>query len=87
MLKVVLCSLAAAGALAILLSMLRSRHLLRNLLLTALSGVASLYAVNALGLLTGIKIAVNALSLGVSAVGGMPGVISLLLLNTIFLRG
>ncbi|MCL2105656.1 MAG: pro-sigmaK processing inhibitor BofA family protein [Oscillospiraceae bacterium] len=83
-LKVLLCAAAAAGAIGILLSMLRSRRLLRHLLLTAVSGIAALYAVNALGMLTGIGLSVNALSLSVSAIGGAPGVISLLLLDTLF---
>jgi hypothetical protein len=84
-LKVLLCSLAAGGSLAILVAALRSRRLLRNLLLSAVSGVAALYAVNALGLLTGIALPVNALSLSVGAVGGATGVVALLLTDT-FLR-
>jgi hypothetical protein len=58
--------------------MLRSRRLLTNLLLSCLSGVGALYAVNAIGLATGTSIPVNALSLGVSAAAGVPGVIGLL---------
>ena len=78
-LKVLLCALAGGGSLAIFVSMLRSRRLLRNLLLSAVSGVAALYAVNALGLLLGLRLAVNGLTLGVSAVAGPPGVIAMLL--------
>ena len=78
-LKIVLCALAAGGCLAIFVSMLRSRRLLRNLLLSAASGVAALYAVNALGMLLDIRLAVNALTLGVSAAAGLPGVAALLL--------
>jgi len=81
-LKVLLYALAGGGSLAIFVSMLRSRRLLRNLLLSALSGVAALYAVNALGLLTGIRLAVNGLTLGISAVAGPPGVVALLLADT-----
>ena len=83
-LKILLCALAGGGCLAILVSMLRSRRLLRNLLLSAVSGVAALYAVNALGLLTGIRLAVNGLTLGVSAVAGPPGVAALLLADVMF---
>jgi len=78
-LKVLLCALAGGGCLAVFVSMLRSRRLIRNLLLSAASGVAALYAVNALGLLAGIRLAVNGLTLGVSAVAGPPGVVALLL--------
>jgi len=83
-LKVLLCTLAGGGSLAIFVSMLRSRRLVRNLLLSAVSGVAALYAVNALGLLTGIRLAVNGLTLGVSAIAGPPGVIAMLLADTLF---
>ena len=83
-LKVLLCALAAGGAIVILLSMLRSRRLLRCLLLTAASGVAALYAVNALGLLGGVTLSVNWFTLGLSAVGGAPGVVALLLADTVF---
>ncbi|MDR3313781.1 MAG: pro-sigmaK processing inhibitor BofA family protein [Oscillospiraceae bacterium] len=86
-LRVLLCALAAGDALAILLAMLRSRRLLRCLVLTAASGIASLYAVNALGLLSGIKLPVNGFSLGISAIGGAPGVIALLLTDTLFQLG
>ncbi|MCL2298639.1 MAG: pro-sigmaK processing inhibitor BofA family protein [Firmicutes bacterium] len=83
-LKVLLCALAGGGSLAVFVAMLRSRRLLRNLLLSAVSGVAALYAVNALGLLLGLRLAVNGLTLGVSAVAGPPGVAALLLADTIF---
>ncbi len=85
-LKVLLYALAGGGSLAIFVSMLRSRRLFRNLLMSSCSGVAALYAVNALGLLTGIHLAVNGLSLGISAVAGPPGVIAMLLADTLFLR-
>lgn len=83
-LKVLLYALAGGGCLAIIVSMLRSRRLLRNLLLSIVSGVAALYAVNALGLLTGIRLAVNGLTLGISAAAGLPGVVALLLADTLF---
>ena len=82
-LKVLLYALAGGGALAILASMLRSRKLIRYLLLSAMSGVAALYAVNAVGLLTGMRLAVNWLTLGVSALAGPPGVVALLLADTL----
>lgn len=83
-LQIVLYALAAGAALAVLLMMMRSKRLLRNLLLTVLSGVAALYAVNVLGLLTGTRLSINFLTLGVSAIGGAPGVVGLLLADTLF---
>ena len=78
-LQVLLYALAGGGAVAIFIAMLRQRRLLRYLLLSAISGVAALYAVNAIGLLAGIRLAVNGLTLAVSAVAGPPGVVGLLL--------
>jgi len=78
-LKILLYTLAGGGTAAVLVSMLRSRRLVRYLLLSVLSGVAALYAVNAVGLLAGIRLAVNWLTLGVSAVMGPPGVAAMLL--------
>jgi len=86
-LKVLLCALAGGGALAVLVSMLRSRRLLRYLLLSVLSGVAALYAVNAVGMLTSTRLAVNGLTLGVSAMAGPPGVVALLLMDVLFKMG
>jgi len=83
-LQVLLYALAGGGAVAILIAMLRQRRLLRYLLLSAISGVAALYAVNAIGLLAGIRLAVNGLTLGISAVAGPPGVAGLLLMDALF---
>ena len=76
--------LPAAAALAVLIACLRSGHALRALLGSAVKGVVSLFAVNAAGLLTGVTIAVNPVTLAASAAFGIPGTASLLLLNTIF---
>ncbi|MCL2194729.1 MAG: pro-sigmaK processing inhibitor BofA family protein [Oscillospiraceae bacterium] len=82
-LQIVLYVLVGAAALAVLLMMLRSKRLLRNFLLTAASGIAALYAVNVVGLLTGTRLSINFLTLGVSAIGGAPGVVGLLLMDTL----
>jgi len=82
-LQVLLYALAGGATLAILLVMLKSKRLLRNLLLTAFSGVAALYAVNAVGLLTGTRLSINFLTLGVGAIAGAPGVVGLLLMDTL----
>lgn len=59
----------------------RSGHFWRSLLGGALPGVAALGVVNYLAGYTGVSLAVNGLSLFVSAVLGLPGVISLFLLR------
>lgn len=68
----------------ILISMIRSKHFFSCLLLSCLSGVAALFAVNLLSAVTGFELAVNPVTLAVSAVGGTPGVV-LLLVSRIFL--
>ena len=82
-LKVLLYALTGGGTLAILASMIRARKLVRYLLLSVASGVAALYAVNAVGLLTHMRLAVNWLTLGISAAAGPPGVIALLLADIV----
>lgn len=49
-----------------------------------LNGVLTLIAVNIAGIFTGVSLPVSLLSLGVSAVAGIPGVTMLLLLSLIF---
>ena len=72
-----------AAALVILGAMLRSGHALKALLMSVLQGVAALFAVNVLGTLTGVTLAVNWWTLGISSLGGTAGVVFLLVLNVI----
>ena len=72
-----------AAALVILGVMLRSGHALKALLTSVLQGVAALFAVNVLGTLTGVTLAVNWWTLGISSLGGTAGVVFLLVLNVI----
>ena len=68
------------AALAVLTALIKSGHFLRYLLLSAISGIGSLFAVNLLSSLTGVSIALNYITLGVSSVFGISGVIGLLLM-------
>ena len=76
--------LPVVAALAVLIACFRSGHALRSLLGSAVKGIVSLFAVNAAGLLTGVTIAVNPVTLAASGLFGIPGTIALLLLNTVF---
>lgn len=67
----------------ILGAMLRSGHAFKALLMSVLQGVAALFAVNVLGTLTGVTLAVNWWTLGISSLGGTAGVILLLVLNVV----
>lgn len=68
------------GALAVVLCLIKSGHFIRYLFLSAVSGIGALFAVNLLTSLTGVSIALNYITLGVSAVFGISGVIALVLI-------
>ena len=68
------------GALAVVLCLIKSGHFIRYLFLSAVSGIGALFAVNLLTSVTGVSIALNYITLGVSAVFGISGVIALVLI-------
>lgn len=70
----------------ILITMLRTKRFFTMLFLTALQGLAAFFAVNFVGGFFGVHLAMNWGHLGISALGGMPGVILLLLVNTMFYK-
>lgn len=76
-------SLILSG-IVILISMLRTKRFFTMLFLTVLQGLAAFFAVNFVGGFFGVHLALNWGHLGVSALGGVPGVILLLLVNTMF---
>jgi len=55
----------------------------RSVMLSAVSGIAALFAVNTVGLLSGVTLAVNWYTLGISGIMGIPGVVSMLAMNVI----
>lgn len=70
----------------ILFSMLRTKRFFVALILSVLQGVIAFFAANFVGGFFGVHIPMNWYSLSVAAVGGTPGVVLLLLLQTIFSR-
>lgn len=70
----------------ILFSMLRAKRFFAALILSVLQGVIAFFAANFVGGFFGVHIPMNWYSLSVAAVGGTPGVVLLLLLQTIFSR-
>ncbi|MBQ3137639.1 MAG: pro-sigmaK processing inhibitor BofA family protein [Clostridia bacterium] len=66
------------SAVIILSVFVKSRHFFRCLFLSSLSGIGSLFAVNVLSQMTGITLGINAITLSVSALGGIPSVIAML---------
>ena len=68
----------------ILFSMLRTKRFFAALLLSVLQGIVAFFAENFAGGFFGLHIPMNWYPLSVAAVGGTPGVVLLLLLQTIF---
>ncbi len=83
--KYVVIGIFILGAAAVLLAGYKSGHLLKNIFTAAFQGLASLFAVNVLGLLTGVTLAVNWYTLITVCVFGLPSAVALVLLDT-FLR-
>lgn len=82
--KILIISFFSITVISVLIAMIKSKKFFRSLLSSALQGIFSLFAVNALGAVTGISIAVNAYTLSACTIFGTPAVISALLLDTIF---
>ena len=81
---VLVCIVLALAALCVLIAFIRSGRFFGAAIGSALQGVASLLAVNVAGMLTGVTVAVNPVTLGAVSLLGVPGTIGLLLLDTIF---
>ena len=71
----------AFGAVIVLLTLIKSGHFIRYLLLSTISGIGALFAVNLLTSVTGVSIALNYITLAVSGIFGISGVIALVLIN------
>lgn len=69
----------------ILIAMIRSKHFFKCIFLSSFSGIACLFAVNAVSSFTNFSLAVNYPTLAISAIGGTPAVIMLLLSRVIIL--
>ena len=57
----------------------KSKHFFKSVLLTAFSGLTGLFAVYLLSMFTPMSLPVNIFTASVSAFGGIPGVIMLLI--------
>ncbi len=74
---------AAITAAAVLTGAILTRHPIRALGSGALQGVCALAAVNVAAMWSGVSLGVTAFSASVAAVLGIPGVIAMLLLQTL----
>lgn len=80
-------TVAAAAALAVFVALVRGGRPVSRALSGAVQGLAALLAVDVAGIFTGVSLSVNALTAGTCAVLGVPGVVTLLILKTIFRVG
>ncbi len=77
-------ALLVAAGLAVMIMALKNRRLIRTIGGSTVQGVCALAAVNVAGAFTGVSLGLNAFSIACCAIGGMPAVISLLLVKWIF---
>lgn len=80
----VIIAVAVLVGIIILTVIFKSGHIFKSLCLTIFQGVASIFAVNVVGLLTGVTLGINWYTLGASMVLGMPGVIAMLVVKYLF---
>lgn len=66
-----------------IVTMFKKGSFLKSLFISAFQGIISLLAVNALGLLTGVTIALNAYTASAAVIFGLPGCIAMLALDLI----
>lgn len=60
---------------------IKEKNPLTKTVVSILKGIVTLFAVNILGIFTGVKLPISLLSLTIAAVAGMPGITSMLLFN------
>lgn len=81
--KILLGVLFAIYLIVIFIAYFKSKRFFTALLFTGLQGICALFAVNLIGKYIAIHIPINALTLGVSSLGGISGVIMLLLFDVL----
>lgn len=74
----------AVCAVALIVFAFRGKHPFRTMLITALCGLIALAVVCVSGIFTGVTLPVNPWTVTCAAVGGIPGVVTLLILKLIF---
>lgn len=83
--KVFLGILFSFYLLIVLVAHIKSKKFFISTFLTVLQGICALFAVNLLGQYISIHIPINGLTLGISSVGGISGVIMMLLCDVFML--
>lgn len=72
------------AGLVVLISMAKAGRFFSALLLTALQGVIALFSADFLGSFIGVNLSVNGFTVALSALGGIPAVVFLLICGVLF---
>lgn len=72
------------GIISVALATIKSGRIFKSIVTTAFQGIAAILSVNAIGIFSGVTIALNWYTIGCAAFFGLPAVISTLLLDIIF---
>ena len=81
----ILIALGIFAALVLVQVIAKSKKPVRKTVISICVGLCALVAVNRSGYVRGVRLSLNLRSICVSAVGGIPGVTTMLLLNLIFI--
>lgn len=81
--KAAIIVILSVSALAVLISLVKSKHFFVALMLTAIQGLSALFAVDYIGGFIGVNVNINPFTLALSSLGGIPGVSFLLLISII----
>ena len=78
-------TIVTTGFAIVLFFSLKNGRFIKTTLSNALSGILSMIAVNVVGLLTGVTISLNWYTIAFTAMFGIPGTITFVILNCCFL--
>lgn len=82
--NILIYSLLIIGAIIVVVSIVKSGQIFKNLISSVFQGIISLLAVNVIGLLTGVTLSLNWYTILFVSVFGTPSCIALLLVDTMF---
>ncbi|MDD3429602.1 MAG: pro-sigmaK processing inhibitor BofA family protein [Oscillospiraceae bacterium] len=81
--KIMACVLALAGVGLVVAAMAKTQHPIRKAMTSAVCGIGTLGAVNLLGGITGVTVALNFVTAFIAVAFSAPGVITLLFIQLI----
>lgn len=73
------------ACLIVIISAFKTKRFFSCIFLSALQGIAAMFAVNALGLVTGLHLSLNGYTIAASVMGGTPAVIGMIVTEILFL--